>query len=356
MQHIDVKPIWSDSMGAKSMCVKVETSDTSMILDPAAAVMQKSYPLKTEKKYELLDKARDKIEKAAEDVDHVFISHYHYDHHFLPDTSGIDFSKVFEDKELWIKDPNRWINPSQWNRSRKFLQALLDMEDSELDLEDFEFEAEEKEYEDPLKELPMLQEIDEGDYGDRREELHEKWRKKFFDRTEMWNNEKHVKEPLNNIHFADGKTIREGDTTIRFTSPMFHGIEYSKTGWVLSVVVEKENEKFIYTSDLQGPTVEDYTQWIIQEDPDFLVLDGPATYLLGYMLNNFNLDRSVKNAEKIIKECDFETMLYDHHIARESGFKEKTEDIWIAAEESEGEIQTFREYLKGEKPLVEEVD
>ncbi|MFW6144932.1 MAG: hypothetical protein ACOC55_05115, partial [Candidatus Natronoplasma sp.] len=127
MEQIEVKPVWSDSLGAKSMCVKVKTSDTSMVVDPAAAVMQKSYPLSTERKYTLLDEARREIEKACEGAEHAFISHYHYDHHFLPGTQGIDFEKVFSGKEIWMKDPNRWINPSQWKRSRKFIRAFLDM-------------------------------------------------------------------------------------------------------------------------------------------------------------------------------------------------------------------------------------
>ncbi|MEF8832840.1 MAG: MBL fold metallo-hydrolase [Candidatus Thermoplasmatota archaeon] len=353
MDKIDVEPIWSDSMGAKSICVRVDTSDTSILVDPAAAVMQKSFPLKTERKYNLLDKARGKIENASEKVEHIFISHYHYDHHFLPDTSGIDFSTVFSDKEIWIKDPNKWINPSQWNRSRKFLKALLESHESEKDLEEFKAEPEKEEYQDPLNELPLVNEIDEGDYEERREELHEKWREKFFRRTEMWNDERHVKEPLENIHYADGEIIRAGNTTIRFTEPLFHGIEYSKTGWVLAMIVEKGREKFIYTSDIQGPTIEDYAEWIIREDPDFLIMDGPATYLLGYMLNNFNLNRSIENASRIIEECDFETMLYDHHITREPDFREKTENIWRATEETEGKVLTYREYLEDEEPLVE---
>ncbi|MEF8873876.1 MAG: MBL fold metallo-hydrolase [Candidatus Thermoplasmatota archaeon] len=356
MEHIDVKPVWSDSMGAKSMCVKIETSDTSIVVDPAAAVMQKSFPLKTERKYALLDEARGEIESASEEVEHVFISHYHYDHHFLPDTSGINFSSVYPDKEIWMKDPNKWINPSQWKRSRKFLQALLDVGESEKDLEEFETEPDEEEYQDPLNGLPLLQEIDEGDYEERREELHEKWREKFFRRTEMWKEEKHVKEPLENVHYADGETIKVGKTTIRFTEPLFHGIEYSKTGWVIALIIEKGREKFIYTSDIQGPTIEDYAEWIIQEDPDFLIMDGPATYLLGYMLNNFNLDRSIENASRVIKECDFETMLYDHHLTRESNFKEKTEDVWKAVEKTEGEVLTYREYLECKRPLVEDID
>jgi len=207
----------------------------------------------------------------------------------------------------------------------------------------------------PLEELPLLQEIEEGDYEERRKELQEKWRKKFFQRTKMWNQEKPVEEPLDNVHFADGETIKIGKTTIRFTRPLFHGIEYSKTGWVIAIIVERGPDKFIYTSDIQGPTIEDYAEWIIQEDPDFLIMDGPATYLLGYMLNKFNLNRSVENASHIVKECNFENMLYDHHLTRESNFREKTGDVWAAAKETEGEVLTYREYIKGKKPLVDEL-
>ncbi len=356
MKDIEVKPVWSDSMGAKSMCVKVETSDTSMIIDPAAAVMQKSFPMKTEKKYALLDKARKAVERAAEDAEHVFVSHYHYDHHFLPGTSGIDFTSVFSDKEIWVKDPNRWINPSQWERSRKFLQAILAVNGSEKELDEFKIEPSEEDYQDPLKDLPLLQELDEGDYGERRKELHEKWREKFFRRTEIWSEEKHVEEPLEKVHYADGETIKLGKTTIRFSEPLFHGIEYSKTGWIVAIMIEKNREKFLYTSDIQGPTVEDYTEWMIKEDPDFLIMDGPATYLLGYMLNNFNLNRSVQNASRIVKECDFETMLYDHHLTRESNFEGKTEEIWKTAEKTQSEVLTFREYIENKKPVVLDVD
>ncbi len=356
MDDIDVEPIWSDSMGAKSMCTKIETSDTSIIVDPTAAVMQKGFPMKAERKYALLDEARCKIENASEEAEHVFISHYHYDHHFLPDTTGIDFSSIYSNKNIWIKDPNRWINPSQWRRSRKFLQALLDSHEGEKDLDEFRIKPDKEEYPDPLNELPLLQKIDEGDYEGRRKELHEKWRKKFVRRTEMWNEEKHVEEPLANIHYADGETIKAGNTTIRFTEPLFHGIEYSKTGWVIGMIVEKGEDKFLYTSDIQGPTIEDYAECVIRENPDFLIMDGPATYLLGYMLNNFNLNRSVKNASRIVKECDFETILYDHHLTRETNFKERTEEIWDAASKTEGEVLAYREYLEGKKPIVEELD
>ncbi|MFP4052062.1 MAG: MBL fold metallo-hydrolase, partial [Thermoplasmata archaeon] len=83
MDKIKVEPIWSDSMGAKSLCVKVSTDDTNIMIDPSAAVMQKSYPMDTDRKYQLLSDAKEKITCKAEDVDHMIVTHYHYDHHFL---------------------------------------------------------------------------------------------------------------------------------------------------------------------------------------------------------------------------------------------------------------------------------
>ncbi|MFP4051872.1 MAG: MBL fold metallo-hydrolase [Thermoplasmata archaeon] len=355
MKNIEVEPIWSDSMGAKSLCVKVNTEDTTIVIDPSAALIQKSYPLDTDKKYQLLNKAKEKITKESQEADHVVITHYHYDHHFLPDDEHLDFPKIFTGKKVWIKNPNEWINYPQWKRSRKFIRSLMNYKQEKEDitsLDEYEKEPEKKDYEDPLDELPMLKEIDEGDYSDRREELHKKWRKKFIKRTKMWNDKKPIEEPKNlEIYFADGKSFTEGNTTVRFTKPLFHGIEYSKTGWVIVVIIENGGEKFLYTSDVQGPTIEDYAQWIIKENPDFLIMDGPATYLLGYMLNNFNLNRSIRNAVRIVEETDFETILYDHHVTREKNFREKTKDFWDA----ERKILTFREYLEDKPALAEEL-
>ncbi len=359
MEKINVKPIWSDSMGAKSLCVKVSTSDTSMMIDPAAAIMQKSFPMDSDRKYQILVDAKKKISKESENVDHIIVTHYHYDHHFLPKDNHLNFSKVFKEKKVWIKNPNEWINYSQWNRSRKFIKSLINYKQEREDvtsLDEYEFDPEKKKYDDPLDELPMLKEIDEGNYAERRKELHEKWRKKFRKRTKMWNDKKHLKEPSkNDIYFADSKSFKKGETTVRFTKPLFHGIEYAKTGWIIGLTVEKDGEKFLYTSDIQGPTIEDYAQWIIDEDPDFLILDGPATYLLGYMVNNFNLNRSIKNAEKIVQKTDFETILYDHHLTREKNFREKTKDVWEAGKKAKGNLLTYREYLEDKPALVEEL-
>lgn len=67
------------------------------------------------------------------------------------------------------------------------------------------------------------------------------------------------------VHFAEGKTFRVACTTLRLTWPLFHGIEYDRVGWVIGLVVGYEGVKFLYSSDLQGPMLEDYGKWVIEE-------------------------------------------------------------------------------------------
>lgn len=113
MEKIQVKPIWFDSLGAKSACTLVKTPDVTLLIDPGAAEMQPSYPLSWVGKVKYLLQARRAIQRAARQADWVIISHYHYDHHTLLSTSSGD-GGLYRGKIVWAKDPNQWINESQW--------------------------------------------------------------------------------------------------------------------------------------------------------------------------------------------------------------------------------------------------
>lgn len=338
-KNFDFEPVWFDSMGAKSTCCFLKTPDTSICIDPGVAVMQPSYPLPDLLKKWYKFKAERRIKKACERAEIIAISHYHYDHHTLD-------SDLYRGKELWIKNPNKWINNSQWERSRKFLKLLAGAKGKELK----EIKPKKKEFKDPYDSLEIAKNKDFGDYQERREELLEKWRKRFEKLADRWSSEKWIEEP-EFVNYADGKEIEKGDTKIKFRRPFFHGIEYAKTGWVLPTVVEYKGKKFLHSSDLQGPTIEDHAEWIIEEDPDVLFVDGPATYLYGYLLNKTNLKRSVNNAARILKELNPELMVYDHHLLRERKYKERTEKLWELKEKGFN-IKTAAE-LKGEKPLID---
>jgi hypothetical protein len=134
------------------------------------------------------------------------------------------------------------------------------------------------------------------------------------------------------VRFAEGKEFEFGRTKLRFTRPIFHGIEFSRVGWVFATVVQYGREKLIHSSDLDGPIVEDYADWIIRENPDILILDGPMTYMFGYLTTRTTVNRAIANAVRILKESDVKLLIYDHHLPREPKFKRWTQEIWDASE------------------------
>ncbi|OYD16201.1 hypothetical protein CH333_04000 [candidate division WOR-3 bacterium JGI_Cruoil_03_44_89] len=343
LNEIKIKPIFFDSMGAKCSSVLIETPDIRILVDPGAAGMQRSYPLPPEEKERLRLEALKRIGVASESCDFIFISHYHYDHHTLPSNIPEGVANFYMNKTIWAKDPNRYINHSQWRRARKFFE--------ELGGEGIYIKPGEVYYKPIEEELPFALSRDYGDYTQRKRELLKKGEMWFKKLLTVWQTESWVKEfstPDCTVEFIDGREYNFGSTKIRFTEPLFHGIEYDRVGWVVSLVVERNGKKFIYSSDLQGPQIEDYAEWIIDENPDAMVLDGPATYLFGYMMNRINLNRAIDNIMEILKRTKTNPIIYDHHLLRERRYKERLSRVY---EEGKSRVLTAAELL-GKEPLI----
>lgn len=399
---IEFEPIWFDSLGAKSSCTLVRTPDAAILIDPGCAAMQPSYPLPEVEKLALLKQALQAICKAVEVADYVVITHYHYDH-FLPEP------RLYEGKTLWLKDPNCWINRSQWARAREFIAALAEHRDRRRCQSHSQSQGQGRAEsggegegggegkgrgkgrgggggkdkgegeggslsplreplasdldklasalaEDPLERLPLAKAKDFGHYQRRREELLSRGRERLEGLKGLWRSGPWLDEAALGrlgVEFVDGRALQLGGTTVRFIGPLFHGIEYANTGWVIAVVVEHGGEKLLYSSDLEGPTIEDYAEWIISEWPNYLILDGPSTYLLGYMLNRTNLARAIANAKRIAKECEphLRVMLFDHHLLRDRRYRERTAEVWQASPK----VVTAAEWL-GKRPLIDQLD
>jgi len=155
------------------------------------------------------------------------------------------------------------------------------------------------------------------------------------------------------ILFADGQEFKVGSTTIRFSPPLFHGVELDRLGWVISMVLECQGVKILYTSDLQGPIIEDYADWIIRENPDLLILDGPTTYLLGFMLSQTNFRRAIDNLSSILQNVSPQIIIYDHHLPRDVHFKERMAEVYEIAEREGKALLTAAEWLGVKTPIRE---
>ena len=346
---MEIELLWFDSLGAKSSSFLVETPDIRLLVDPGVAVMQPSYPLPEAEKEKLAEEAFQRIEEAATRAELVFISHYHYDHHTLP--SGA--KGLYKGKRLWVKDPNQWINSSQWERGRLFLEELYTMFGEE-NPKNILIPPPRVEYPDPLATLPLVKGKKWGDYPQREEELLKKGRRWFSNQSKKWGENFWIKEFATGgveVRFADGQSFSQGRTKVRFTPPLSHGIEFARLGWIVGLVVEYDGHKLLYTSDLQGPQIEDYAQWIIEENPELLIVDGPTTYLLGYMLNQINLRRAIENMCRIIRESSIKLIIYDHHNLREARYRERLRDVYRTAESQGKDLLTAAEWF-GREPLI----
>lgn len=346
MGKLIFEPIWFDSLGAKSSCTLVRTPDVRVLIDPGAAVMQPSFPASWAKKIYWYERAMSAIKRASRRADVVLISHYHYDHF-------TDFDRnLYEGKLLLAKNPNEYINDSQRGRAESFFHNIC-RAFGKIDLDKVLQKRRRKTYGNPLDDIPHARDKDFGDYNRRRRELFKKGLKWFRNRVKHWSSSKLIPELKFKdveVKFPDGKEFKFGRTRLRFTSPLFHGIEFSRVGWVFATVIERGKEKLIYSSDLDGPIIEDYADWIIREDPDVLILDGPMTYMFGYTLTRTTLNRTIANALRILKKSKVKLMLYDHHLPRESKFKERTKEVWEVGERGQ-RVLTVAEFL-GKKPVV----
>ncbi|MBS3815373.1 MAG: MBL fold metallo-hydrolase [Hadesarchaea archaeon] len=346
---LSFQPLWADSLGAKTTCTLVETPEVKILIDPGVAVMQPSFPASWPKKFYWKARALMRIKKASRKADVIVISHYHHDHY-------IDFDKsIYEDKLLLVKNPNEFINDSQRDRAEKFLDKVC-REFGDKNLSKILQKGQERKYEDPMESLPHAKEKDFGDYNSRRKELLNKWRDRFRNRVKNWNSNKLIPElDFGNVRvkFIDNNEFDFGRTKLRFTEPLFHGIEFSQVGWIVPTVIQRYRQKFIHTSDINGPTIEDYADWIISENPNVLYLDGPATYLLGFMLNRINLNRAINNGIRIIENSRSRLILYDHHLPRERKFRERTKDFWDKAKDEGKKAMTVAEYLNKEPVVFE---
>ncbi|MCW3129751.1 MAG: MBL fold metallo-hydrolase [Methanophagales archaeon] len=348
MEKIIIEPVWFDSLGAKSSCTLVKTPDVKILIDPGIAAMQPSFPASAEKKREWHEEGRKAIKRASKEADIIIISHYHYDHYFPTDLG------IYKDKIILAKNPNEYINDSQRARATSFYSGICEAY-GKTNLESLlKTKRGGKKYPDPLADLPIARHKNFGDYNKRRAELLEKGKRWFDGRVANWLKNQEIPElnfPSLKTIYPESKEFKVGKTRLRFSNAMFHGIEFSRVGWVFYTIVEHETEKFIHSSDLNGPVIEDYAQQIISENPQVLILDGPMTYMFGYLLNRINLNRAVENAAEIVRSIDAELILYDHHLPRERKFRERTEKVWNAAKEEKKKVMTAAEFL-GKEPVV----
>jgi hypothetical protein len=147
------------------------------------------------------------------------------------------------------------------------------------------------------------------------------------------------------IIFADNYTLNLTNTKIKFSPAVWHGDVGSKVGRVIMVCIEGEKSgKFIFGSDAQGLADPEAMKWFIKQNPDITILDGYPTIFVGWRMSMKNFEQSKQNLKQVIIKTKVKRVILDHHTVRDINYKEKINDVFMTALESNKQILTAAEF------------
>jgi len=151
------------------------------------------------------------------------------------------------------------------------------------------------------------------------------------------------------LTYCDDSKHKIGVTTLIFSPPFFHGPENVRLGYVIMTTVKDDEKTILHASDVQGPVTKNAKDYIIYQNPDLLVLDGPPTNMLGFRFSKKNLQIASNNIKEIIKKINCQIII-DHHLIRDPKYKEKFPEPYQTNIKN---VKTFAEYLGKENNTLE---
>ncbi|GAH84147.1 unnamed protein product, partial [marine sediment metagenome] len=78
------------------------------------------------------------------------------------------------------------------------------------------------------------------------------------------------------IYCDDSKHI-VGNTELIFSPPFLHGPENVRLGYVIMTTIDDGEKRLLHASDVQGSVTKSAKEYIINQSPDILIMDGPPT-------------------------------------------------------------------------------
>ncbi|MFP3131664.1 MAG: hypothetical protein RXR51_08845 [Nitrososphaeria archaeon] len=157
--------------------------------------------------------------------------------------------------------------------------------------------------------------------------------------------EKDAKSTSSDWIFADGKSFKIGDISIKVSDPIPHGKEGSKTGFIIGISIKHKGFSLTYIPDVQGPLTKKAVMFAKETKPDMLILGGFPYYLFGYVFNEEDLELSKKLLTEIIVETKPETTVIGHHLLRSKD--------WVNAVPENISFKTYASLLGMEEMLLE---
>lgn len=288
---IRVLPLAAESLGTRSMCTFAETKDVKVVLDAGVSLAPIRFGLPPHpREYDAIIESRRMIEEKASIADVITISHYHFDHH----------TPSFIDRVC------NWSSPEIAQKIYENKLILL---------------------KNPKRSI------------------------NFSQRRRGWIFAKTGGKYAKKLEAADGKTFQFGDTSLRFSEPVFHGSEDSSMGWVLMTTIECENERVTFAPDVQGPMYDATFRMIVAEKPQLLIIGGPPVYLVDFRVAETQIENGLERLRQLA--ANIPLIILEHHLLRAENWRERSKIIFEAARKVGNRIVSAAEFLGKEDNLLE---
>jgi predicted metallo-beta-lactamase superfamily hydrolase len=288
VDDIDVVPLAAESMGVRSLCTKITTPDVTILLDPSAALAFRMRLEPHPMEYEALLKSLERIFVASREADIISISHYHYDH----------------------------VRPGFTN----FRYNFSSLED--------------------LRRIFEGKRVYAKDY---RENINPSQRRRGFFFL------KDVKDVVDTITWSDNTDVTIGDTRLVFSPPFHHGPKDSRLGYVVSTMIEYDNQRVIFVPDVQGPVVKNTLEYLLNMEPHLIIVGGPPLYIQKF--SDANRLKAKESLTKLAK--NIHQVVVDHHLLRSEEWISWLKPIRDISTNMNNEVLTMAELLGQENTCLE---
>ncbi len=291
LRKIRVVPLAAESLGTRSMCTYLETPNLRILLDAGVSLCPSRFKLPPHpREFEAIKKARRNIVKFAKRADVVTISHYHFDHH----------TPSYED----------WL--CNWTEAETAQQI----------------------------------------YGGKIV-LAKNYRTKVnaSQRKRGWIFEKTGGKHAEKLEFADGRIFSFGETKLRFSRPVCHGLPNTPLGWVLMTTIDYCDERVMFAFDVQGPIDDATLPIILAEKPQVVIIGGPPLYLADFRVSEQQIQRGIRNLQALSRKIS--TVVLEHHLLRDARWRDEAKQVFEAARDSGNKVVTAAEFLGKEDCLLE---
>lgn len=293
LRKIKITPLAAESFGVRSMCTLVETPDVKLLLDAGVSLCPYRFRLLPHPmEFKKIAKLRRHISNAADKAEVVTISHYHFDHH----------TPSYED---WL------VN---WTKANETARQIYQGKDVLV--------------KNPREKIGASQ-------------RHRAW---IFKKTAG----KYAKA----IETADARTFAFGEETfLRFSEAVPHGSNDSMLGWVVMVLVEYRDDRFMFAPDVQGPMSMFTLELIKNAKPQTVMIGGPPFYLGGFKVDEAQLQLGLKNLRDLVRTVPL--TILEHHSLRDELWQQKTKQVYNTAQEIGHKIMTAAEFAGKKNSFLE---